>query len=171
MTHPRHVFGASLLAALLLAGPAAQAQTATQGQPFAVELAKSSLAKDGIEAPTPQQLDTAVKSIEAQRASGMGWGEIANSMGLHLGHVISAYARSKNDDDSATDGTKTKSRAKTSDDAKETETEKHAFHERAEKSERTERSERGEHRGSESRGGESRGGEGRGGDSKGGKSR
>lgn len=166
MTHPRHVFGASLLAALLLAGPAAQAQTATQGQPFAVELAKSSLAKDGIEAPTPQQLDTAVKSIEAQRASGMGWGEIANSMGLHLGHVISAYARSKNDDDSATDGTKTKSRAKTSDDAKETETEKHAFHERAEKSERTERTERSEHRGSESRGGE-----GRGGDSKGGKSR
>lgn len=159
MTHPRHVFGVSLLAALLLAGPAAQAQT-TKGQPFAVELAKSSLEKDGIESPTPQQLDAAVQGIEAQRASGMGWGEIANSMGLNLGHVVSAYARSKNDDNATAGSAKAKSRTKTSDDATETENELQASRDRSEKSERGER-----------RGGEGRGGEGRGGDSKGGKSR
>ncbi len=66
---------------------------------FATELAKADLAKKGITAPTQMELDVAAKSIQDQRASGMGWGEIANSLGLKLGPVVSAANRAKQADD------------------------------------------------------------------------
>jgi len=51
---------------------------------FSTDLAKASLAKQGITNPTKAQLDAERKSINAQRADGKGWGVIAQSLGLNL---------------------------------------------------------------------------------------
>ena len=67
---------------------------------IALSLAKSQLARQGITEPTPQQLQAALMGTSAttsttqsgilqMRASGMGWGQIANSMGVKLGTVMS----------------------------------------------------------------------------------
>ena len=68
-------------------------------------LARTELSKLGITNPTPAQLDAALKGgtvigsdgkpvtlqgVTTQRESGMGWGQIANAMGVKLGAVISA---------------------------------------------------------------------------------
>jgi hypothetical protein len=68
----------------------------------ALALAEASLRQQGITNPTPAQLEAALmggkitlasgKTVELQgvlqmRASGMGWGQIANSMGFKLGDV------------------------------------------------------------------------------------
>ena len=57
---------------------------------IALALAKTSLAKDGITNPTPTQLAAALGSVLGQRSDGMGWGQIAKSMGVTLGSVVSA---------------------------------------------------------------------------------
>lgn len=76
---------------------------------ISLALAQESLTQAGVTDPTAAQLVTAlnggtltvtlqdgttkevsVAGILAQRASGQGWGQIANSMGVKLGHVISA---------------------------------------------------------------------------------
>lgn len=51
------------------------------------------LNKQGITRPTQAQLAAEVKSIQAQRASGMGWRAIADSRGLKLGEVVSEANR------------------------------------------------------------------------------
>ena len=69
---------------------------------IALSLAKYQLASQGITQPTPEQLQTALMGtpttsstslsqtgILQMRASGMGWGQIANSMGVKLGAVMS----------------------------------------------------------------------------------
>lgn len=70
---------------------------------IALSLAKTQLASQGITQPTPQQLQAALmgtstttagtsatqSGILQMRASGMGWGQIANSMGVKLGTVMS----------------------------------------------------------------------------------
>lgn len=70
---------------------------------IALSLAKTQLASQGITQPTPQQLQGALmgmttttagtgttqQGILQMRASGMGWGQIANSMGVKLGTVMS----------------------------------------------------------------------------------
>jgi len=73
---------------------------------ISLALAKQQLASYGITDPTPQQIQAALtggtittggttakpivlKGILTQRADGMGWGEIAKSSGMNLGHVIS----------------------------------------------------------------------------------
>lgn len=67
---------------------------------IALSLARAQLASQGITNPTPAQLQgvlvgtggatgTASQGILQMRASGMGWGQIANSMGFKLGAVMS----------------------------------------------------------------------------------
>lgn len=71
---------------------------------IALSLARAQLGADGISQPTPEQLQTALmgdasgsasgtttqtQGILQMRASGMGWGQIANSMGFKLGTVMS----------------------------------------------------------------------------------
>lgn len=74
---------------------------------IALSLAQQQLASQGITQPTPQQLQTALvgsstavggtqtasqQGILQMRASGMGWGKIANTMGVKLGSVMSGKA-------------------------------------------------------------------------------
>lgn len=67
---------------------------------IALSLTKAQLASQGITNPTPEQLQgalvgtsgttgTATQGVLQMRASGMGWGQIANSMGVKLGAVLS----------------------------------------------------------------------------------
>jgi hypothetical protein len=51
----------------------------------ALSLAEASL--KGIDNPTPQQLKGALMGVLDMRADGMGWGQIANSLGFRLGDV------------------------------------------------------------------------------------
>lgn len=92
-----------LFLAAMLSGLGVMAQTtaaptpamqAASNQDFATDLAKADLAKRGITDPTSGQLAAAVKNIQDRRASGMGWGPIANSLGLRMGDVVSAANRS-----------------------------------------------------------------------------
>lgn len=76
---------------------------------IALSLAKTALARQGIINPTPAQLAAALNGgtimtakgsvtmagILAQRQSGMGWGQIANAMGVKLGAVVSASKADK----------------------------------------------------------------------------
>ena len=61
---------------------------------IALALAEAELKLQGITNPTPEQLKTALvgdatqKGILQLRADGMGWGQIANSMGFKLGDVM-----------------------------------------------------------------------------------
>lgn len=60
---------------------------------LALSLAQSSLAEQGILAPTPIQLQSALTGMNGvltQRAAGLGWGQIAQSMGVTLGSIVSA---------------------------------------------------------------------------------
>lgn len=64
---------------------------------IALALAQEQLAQTGITQPTPEQLRVALMGgtttefagVLQMRADGMGWGQIANSMGVKLGHVLS----------------------------------------------------------------------------------
>jgi hypothetical protein len=101
------IFARTLIIGGLLSNIGSMAQTVTPppttpkssvakpASPFAVALAKESLASGGNTSPTQSQIDAAVASIQAQRAKGMGWGQIASSLGLNLGHVVSAYRASE----------------------------------------------------------------------------
>lgn len=82
---------------------------------IALSLAKASLAEQGITKPTPEQISAAlnggiitsptgtmsVPGVLSQRTSGMGWGQIAQAMGVKLGAVVSA---SKTDKSKAAQG-------------------------------------------------------------------
>lgn len=56
---------------------------------ISLALAQESLTQSGVSSPTGSQLADALNGILNQRASGMGWGEIANTMGVKLGQVVS----------------------------------------------------------------------------------
>jgi hypothetical protein len=56
------------------------------------------LAKQGITNPTRAQLAAERKAIADQRAKGMGWGQIAQSLGLNLGQVVSASNHARHED-------------------------------------------------------------------------
>jgi hypothetical protein len=75
---------------------------------ISVALAKAELSKLGIRHPSSAQMDAALHGgtvtttsgtkvqlvgVQTQRASGMGWGQIAHAMGLKLGAVVSASKR------------------------------------------------------------------------------
>lgn len=89
--------------------PAVSFTPATQNMGYgniniAIALAKTALAKQGITDPTTAELAAALNGVLTQRSSGMGWGQIAQTMGVNLGSVVSA---SKTDDDSQKDSTNT----------------------------------------------------------------
>ncbi|MES2977041.1 MAG: hypothetical protein V4731_01335 [Pseudomonadota bacterium] len=92
--------------------PSASFTPATQKMGYgniaiALGLAQTSLAQQGITNPTPDQLAAALNGglvttptktvtfagVLTQRASGLGWGQIAKSMGVKLGNVVSASAK------------------------------------------------------------------------------
>ena len=64
---------------------------------FAADLARASLAKQGITNPTRAQLDAERSAIEKQRAQGQGWGVIAQSLGLNFGKVVSEANKARHD--------------------------------------------------------------------------
>ena len=82
---------------------------------IALSLAKASLEKQGITNPTSAQISAAlngglissatgtmsVPGVLSQRASGMGWGQIAQAMGVKLGAVASASKTEKSKADAA----------------------------------------------------------------------
>ena len=57
---------------------------------IALELTKASLAERGIKNPSPEQIRGALDGVLEMRASGMGWGRIAQERGFKLGHVMRA---------------------------------------------------------------------------------
>lgn len=58
-------------------------------------LAMASLASQSVSNPTPDQVVAAVANIQSMRDSGMGWGAIANALGLRHGDVVSASREGK----------------------------------------------------------------------------
>lgn len=53
----------------------------------AIAIAERLLKEQGITDPTPAQLEAAMLDVLKLRADGMGWGQIANSLGFKLGEV------------------------------------------------------------------------------------
>lgn len=53
----------------------------------ALSLAQASLARQGVTDPTLAQIEKAVMDVLKMRASGQGWGQIAQSMGMKPGDV------------------------------------------------------------------------------------
>jgi hypothetical protein len=53
----------------------------------AIAIAERLLKDQGITDPTPAQLEAAMTDVLKLRADGMGWGQIANSLGFKLGEV------------------------------------------------------------------------------------
>jgi len=74
---------------------------------IALALAQSELAKAGITNPTPADIEAVLNGgtitngttsptftgVLAQRASGLGWGQIAHADGLNLGKIVSAVSK------------------------------------------------------------------------------
>ena len=75
-----------------VADPVSPVVSARQ-QEMALQLARANLSQQGITEPTTAQLALATSDVQALRDSGMGWGQIANSLGLRLGAVVSAANR------------------------------------------------------------------------------
>jgi len=55
---------------------------------IALSLATARLHDQGIDNPTPAQLESSLKEVLSQRAAGKGWGQIAQSMGRKIGEVM-----------------------------------------------------------------------------------
>lgn len=110
-THRIHILRPLVLAIACLAAGASGAQQVTvdvvvdpapvvdpavvsaRQQQMALQLARANLSQQGITEPTTAQLALATSDVQALRDSGMGWGQIANSLGLRLGAVVSAANR------------------------------------------------------------------------------
>ena len=108
---------------------------------IALALTEASLKQQNITNPTADQLTSALNDVLQQRASGKGWGEIANAMGVKLGDVMRAeradkVARDRRDGDDRADRDDRKDRADRDD--------RNEGAERAERPERAERVERPE---------------------------
>lgn len=104
---------------------------------IALSLAKATLEKQGITNPTPAQISAAlngglissatgtmsVPGVLSQRTSGMGWGQIAQAMGVKLGAVVSASKTDKSKADAAGSKLAVKSKGQSeADNSKKTET-------------------------------------------------
>ncbi|MFP5325558.1 MAG: hypothetical protein ACLGH2_13025 [Gammaproteobacteria bacterium] len=74
--------------------PATTRVTPAQPASLSTELAKAGLAQQGNLSPTADQVAAASANVQSMRASGMGWGAIANSLGVRLGDVVSGLNRS-----------------------------------------------------------------------------
>lgn len=77
--------------------PAATTDTQTSpSRSFVTDLAKASLVKNPVDQPVGDELSKEIERIQKMRDDdGMGWGEIANSLGLKLGAVVSAANRAQ----------------------------------------------------------------------------
>ncbi len=96
---------AAVLGALLALAGASPLMAQTTSEPTETEisnigndeilrlLALAKLAKEGVSAPTDVQLTQTKAALTVQRTEGMGWGAMANAMGLRLGEVISSAKR------------------------------------------------------------------------------
>lgn len=73
--------------------PTTPTSPSARQQEFVLQLAKADLGKQGITEPATEQLALAASKVQALRDSGMGWGAIANSLGLRFGAVVSAAHR------------------------------------------------------------------------------
>ena len=62
---------------------------------IALALTEAKLKEQGITNPTSEQLKSTLSEILQQRASGKGWGQIANGMGFKLGDVMRAEKADK----------------------------------------------------------------------------
>ncbi|WP_310564560.1 hypothetical protein [Hydrogenophaga sp.] len=62
-------------------------------QSFALQIARANLVQQGVTEPTTEQMALATADVQSLRDQGMGWGAIANSLGLRLGAVVSAENR------------------------------------------------------------------------------
>ena len=82
-------------------------------QDFVMQLAKADLNKQGITEPTTEQLALAASKVQALRDKGMGWGAIANSLGLRHGAVVSAANRAEQAEKAALRKTKPRDTATT----------------------------------------------------------
>lgn len=90
----------TLLAAAALTGAVVLAQAdddipTAPKQDFAALLARANLVQQGVTEPTTEQMTLATADVQALRDQGMGWGAIANSLGLRLGAVVSAENRAE----------------------------------------------------------------------------
>lgn len=87
-----------VLTVLMLLGSGAWAQNTAddlaQHPDFAKDIARSFLVSKGLPTPSAEQLTVATQDVQAMRDSGMGWGVIANTLGLRLGDVVSSANRS-----------------------------------------------------------------------------
>lgn len=77
--------------------PTAEAPTSPSAhqQSFALQIARANLVQQGVTEPTTEQMTLATADVQALRDQGMGWGAIANSLGLRLGAVVSAENRAE----------------------------------------------------------------------------
>ena len=62
---------------------------------IALALTEARFKEQGVINPTPEQLKSTLSDILQQRASGEGWGQIANGMGFKLGDVMRAEKADK----------------------------------------------------------------------------
>ncbi len=88
---------------------------------MATNIARADLAKQGITNPTNAQLGLATSNVQGLRDNGMGWGAIANSLGLRLGDVVSSANQAKKADEArAVSAEKSQKSAKTTDKSRST---------------------------------------------------
>lgn len=95
----RHLLVAAALTGATTLAQADDSTTTAPRQDFVSLVAKANLTQQGIANPTAAELSKATDDVAALRASGMGWGAIANSLGLRLGEVVSAANRAQKAED------------------------------------------------------------------------
>ena len=91
--------------------PAVDPAVSARQQQMTLQLARADLNQQGIAEPTTAELALAASDVQALRDSGMGWGQIAHSLGLRLGSVVSAANRADKAERVA-DASQTTSRSK-----------------------------------------------------------
>ncbi|MEZ5700870.1 MAG: hypothetical protein R3E42_01170 [Burkholderiaceae bacterium] len=73
--------------------PVSDPAVSARQQQMTLQLARANLSQQGIAEPTTAELALAASDVQALRDSGMGWGQVAHSLGLRLGSVVSAANR------------------------------------------------------------------------------
>jgi uncharacterized membrane protein YgcG len=92
------LLGAMVTVSAQTVEPVASNPAATQK--FTLDIAKAKLAADGT---TEGDLDTATSDVQAMRDAGMGWGAIANFLGLRLGDVVSGANKQRHAESTVTE--------------------------------------------------------------------
>lgn len=105
MKHMTQAAGAALTVVLSIWATAALAQSkvpaernVAASQKFTTDIARAQLSKAGTTEPTAEQLAASSSNVQAMRDGGMGWGAIANALGLRFGEVVSATNRERHNE-------------------------------------------------------------------------